>query len=150
MKALGTMMVLALVLLAGTSAVLAAGMDTHIYGLVYVDANGNGVWDAGEAGYDGTLNEYWDEDEETWIREYVGTTVNLHAGDPENAIELTTAALSTELQAYQENGQMLCTVQDYLTDDGPDEDEDLDLNQMAMRPCIGSFGLRPAGEAETV
>ncbi len=147
MKATGALALLSLVLLATTGMAL-AGPDTHIYGMVYVDANLNGVWDEGEEGYGGLWQEYWEDDE--YIEEYVGTSVSFHAGDPDNAITLESAVMTDFSEALEANSQSLCSPQDFLISDGPDEDEDPDFNWSSTRPCVGTFGLRPAGEEGTV
>ena len=122
------------------------GQDTHLYGSVFVDANMNGVWDVGEEGYPGVLKEWWDEDEGLMMKAHIGTTVMLNPGDTDEIVTLTTAG-SRELD---EGEQDLCTYLDQVIEDGPDEDEELDINPGPSRPCNGTFGLRPAGPKEMI
>lgn len=55
------------------SAFAAVQYTSHVTGLVFIDTNQNGVWDAGEEGYGGELQ--WVEDE--GVTRYVGTTVTV-------------------------------------------------------------------------
>ena len=128
-------------LVLGSGATVSAGDDSHIFGLVYIDSNLNGVWDEGEEGYPGKWQEYWDADEEEWVRHYLGTPISFFAGDEENIITLRTAGA----RSLAEGEQDLCHYQDYLTADGLDDDEDMDVNAQPIRPCSGTYGLRPAG-----
>ena len=143
-KLAAVMAALAVITIGFTGAV-AAGSDTHIYGLVFVDSNLNGVWDPGEEGYTGQWQESWADDE--YISEFVGATVSFHAGDPDNPILLASAVPNSTTAAYAENGQDLCTYQDLTLDDGDDADSAPDVNATTSRPCFGTFGLRPAGES---
>lgn len=137
-KAAAAVVLLALMLAMTMGTVLA--QDTHIYGLVFIDSNGNGVWDSGEQGYPGVYREYWDDDEEMQIEEYVGAEVSFFAGNEEEIITLRTAGMTSD-----------CTVQDYVVEtDDEDDDDGLMVNPSPGRPCAGTFGLRPAGEDETV
>ncbi len=148
-KAFKLISILAVVVvtLLGTTAVFAQGdQDTHLYGSVFVDSNMNGVWDPGEEGYIGTWKEWWDEDQGLTIKAYVGTTVTLNPGDPDGAVTLTTAGG----RGLNEGEEDLCTYLDSVIADGPDDDEELDINPSPGRPCNGTFGLRPAGPKEMV
>jgi pimeloyl-ACP methyl ester carboxylesterase len=132
-------------LFVGFGAVVSADSDSQIFGLVYIDSNRNGVWDAGEEGYPGIWQDYWDPDKEEWVQHYLGTPITFSAGDEQNAITLRTAGA----QDLGDDDAM-CHCQDYLTADGPDDDDDMDVNAHPMRPCSGTYGLRPAGEDGTV
>lgn len=145
-KHLRILSLLALVsaLLLGTVSTVLAGDDTYIYGLVFIDSDLDGVWDADEEGYSGEWQEYWEDDE--LIQRYVGTTVTLTAGDEDNPIVLETAGS----RILNEDEVDLCTYQDYLVEDGADEDDAMDVNLSPARPCTGSWGLRPAGDNGTV
>ncbi len=133
------------VTLFGTTMVFAQE-DTHVFGSVFVDANMNGVWDPGEEGYIGEWKEWWDADEGVNMKAYVGTTVTLNPGDTDEIITLTTAGG----RGLNEGEQDLCTYMDRVIADGPDEDEELDINPSPLRPCNGTFGLRPAGPKEMI
>lgn len=128
MKLVSTLTVVAALLLATTGVLLAQGEDdTHLYGLVFVDANGNGMFDAGEQGY-------------------AGATITLNPGDPDEIVTLTSAS-ARELEEHETRA---CSVQDYYGDDGPDEDDEDDVKENPIRPCEGTFGLRPAGPKEMI
>jgi len=139
LRLLSVLAVLAAALL-GTTAVLAQGDDTHIFGTVFIDTNLNGVWDVGEEGYMGEWEEYWDEDDEVFVQHYVGTPVSLNPGDPDDIITLKTAG-ARELEEDEED---LCTYLDWIIGD------DDEVNPAPMRPCNGTFGLRPAGPKEMI
>lgn len=146
-RALKLVSILAVVVvsLVGTTAVFAQGYDdTHLYGLVYVDTNLDGVWQVGEPGYEGMWSEFW-ENEDDFVKKYVGATVELNPGDPDEIITLETAVIR---ELADENECDLCTYQDWIIEDGPDEDDELDVNPSPVRPCCGTFGIRPAGPKE--
>ena len=96
-----------------------------IQGLVFIDDNLNGVWDEGEAGYEGVMQ--WDEDLD--VMRYVGATVTV----------LTPAYEEYEVETLgfrelEENEAVVCTQQDLVMSDG-------DLNPNPVRPCFGTYGL---------
>ncbi len=102
----------------------AADDKVDVQGLVFIDDNENGVWDAGEAGYGGEL--MWLDDEE--VTRYVGATVTV-----------TTSAYdeyTIETAGYREPNEdevEVCTLQDLLVDD--------ELNPDPIRPCSGTWSL---------
>jgi hypothetical protein len=127
-KFVAVLAVVAAMLLTTTGLVLAQGYDdTWLYGLVFVDANGNGVFDVGEQGFE-------------------GATITLNPGDPDETITLQSASA----RALEEHEKLTCTVQDYFGPDGTDDDEDPDVKETPTRPCAGTFGIRPAGPKKMV
>ena len=107
----------------------ASAAKCNVQGLVFIDTNENGVWDAGEAGYGG---EYlWDADEEEM--RYMGAEITV----------ITPAYDEFELESaghreLDENEEDLCCYQDYVVDD--------EINETPRRPCDGTFGLPIAEE----
>ena len=103
---------------------LAAAPD-NVYGLVFVDSDEDGVWDVGEAGYDGELT--WLEDEEVWRN--VGATITIIT-PAYDEYELTSAGAR---DADYDGETALCSYQDTVVDD--------ELNESPIRPCSGTWGL---------
>ncbi|MEZ4518153.1 MAG: hypothetical protein R3C44_15475 [Chloroflexota bacterium] len=122
--------VLMAVLAMTTATTNAARYD--IDGLVFIDDNLNGVWDVGEAGYDGQWQ--WVEDEE--VERYVGATVTvITPAYDEIAIETLPA------RELGEDEEVICTQQDLVMDDD-------EINPNPVRPCTGTWGL-PIHDDET-
>lgn len=97
-------------------------------GLVFVDSNKDGVWQPGEAGYDG---------EWMWVKadkefQYVGATITL-ISPAYDEYELTSAGFAEA----EEAGDMVCTPQDYFADGK--------VNPNPQRPCSGTWALPMAG-----
>ncbi len=115
--------VLAVAILASVGTVV-AGSDTHVYGLVFVDTNLNGVWDPGEQGF-------------------AGATVMLTAGNETKVIDLQSAGT----RALNEGEKDLCSPQDFTM---VDSEGDVQVNPAPDRPCVGTWGLQPAGENKAV
>lgn len=103
-----------------------------VSGLVFIDANENGVWDIGEAGYDGQMALV--EEDDGWMHEeYVGATIKL-TSPAYDEVKVTSAPFKEP----DENGNALCTPQDLGEGD--------DLNENCVRPCVGTWGITQAGD----
>lgn len=118
-----------LLVLIGVSAA-SASEPGYITGLVFIDENEDGVWNAGEPGYGGeyTVRE---DDDENWIWAYYGTEITFTpaGGDPvEDGYMLETAGITEP----DEDGNDLCSAQSY--------EDSLD-NDVPVRPCEGTFGF---------
>lgn len=117
----GLLMMMALVV----SAVgVSAASKSDVQGLVFIDDNLNGVWDEGEAGYDGEW--MWDEDSEAY--RYVGATVTVTTPSYE---EIT--AESAPYREPDEDETIVCTQQDLVVDG--------EINPNPTRPCSGTWGV---------
>ena len=103
---------------------LAAAPD-NVHGLVFVDTDKDGVWDAGEVGYDGVLS--WDEDEEVW--RHVGATVTIITPAYDEYVLESAGARDPDYDGET----ALCSYQDTVVND--------DLNNSPIRPCEGTWGL---------
>jgi hypothetical protein len=122
-------LVLALVLVVPASA---GYTNDHIGGLVYIDANGNGVWDEGEEGYGGYEGVAKEEGE--WVHRYFGANVTFTpiGSGPVDPIVLESAPYR-EMEDHEKDGDT-CTRQDL--------EKSLDNGHYpAQRPCEGSFGM---------
>jgi hypothetical protein len=99
-----------------------------VQGLVFIDDNMNGVWDAGEAGYGGEIQTV--EEDDGWQHDrYVGATVTIYTPAYDDFV--------LESAGYSELGkdeEFLCCHQDAMLDDA-------DVNPNQARPCTGSWGL---------
>lgn len=123
--------VLVLVIMAVANTVSAAD-PAYITGLVYIDENQNGVWDAGESGYEGVY-DVREVGTDRWEWANYGTEVSFTAagGDPEDD---GTTLLTAGLALPDEDGEVeICTTQSY--------EESLDDGTVALRPCEGTFGF---------
>lgn len=89
-----TLVLIAVLVLSMVFAVPVFAEQTHIYGVVFVDANMNGVWDVGEMGMP-------------------NATVEFESAGGETTIELMSAPVSDELNPNDPN------VCDYLNPDAP-------------------------------
>jgi hypothetical protein len=98
-------------------------------GLVFIDSNGDGVWQPGEPGYGGELT--WIEDE--GVLKYVGATVTLISPAYDEFV-LTSAGYV----APEEDETITCTQQDLVIGG--------EINSNPVRPCDGTWGLSHAGE----
>lgn len=111
-----------------------AAQATYITGLVYIDSNENGVWDAGEPGYGG-VQDVRENDEGDWVEEYFGTPISFVAagGDP---VEDGTSLLSagTFIPDEDDDREEFCTSQSL-------EATDVDDLDVPVRPCEGTFGF---------
>lgn len=103
-----------------------------VQGLVFIDDNLNGVWDVGEAGYDGEWQ--WVEDEE--VSRYTGATVTIIT-PAYDEFEVETAPF----REPEEDEETVCTPQDLVLDDD-------EINPNPVRPCSGAWGL-PLSADET-
>ena len=101
-----------------------------VAGLVFIDANENGVWDVGEAGYGGQTQMV--EEDDGWMHEeLVGATIKL-TSPAYDEVKVTSAPYTEP----NEDGTALCTPQDYGDEgDGP-----------KLRPCAGTWGITQAGD----
>jgi hypothetical protein len=103
-----------------------------VSGLVFIDDNENGVWDVNEAGYGGQMQLV--EEDDGWMHEaYVGATIKL-TSPAYDEVKVTSAPYKEP----DEDGNALCTPQDYGTED--------DRNPNPMRPCAGTWGITQAGD----
>jgi hypothetical protein len=103
-----------------------------VLGLVFIDDNLNGVWDVGEAGYDGEWQ--WVEDE--GAARYVGATVTIIT-PAYDEFEVET----NPLREAKEGEEIICTQQDLVLNDD-------EINPNPVRPCSGTWGL-PLSADET-
>jgi hypothetical protein len=104
-------------------------VDNVVPGLVFIDSNGDGVWQPGEAGYGGEA--IWNAEEAT--DEYVGAAITL-ISPAYDEFELTSAGY-----VEPEDGEIYtCTQQDLVIDG--------EINENAVRPCSGTWGLSHAGD----
>ncbi|MBN1315576.1 MAG: hypothetical protein JXA42_08910 [Anaerolineales bacterium] len=108
-----------IILLAAGVGIVSAARTNYVTGLVFIDANQNGVWDAGEQGYGGELQ--WVDSE--GVTRYVGTTVTVMT-PAYDQFELTTAGMNAS-----------------CTDQSLQVDENGNLIESAVRPCAGTFGM---------
>lgn len=108
-----------IVLLTAGVGVASASQPNYVTGLVFIDDNQNGIWDAGEQGYGG--EEQWVAAE--GVTRYVGTTITI----------MTPAYDTYELATAGANST--CTVQNFQVD------ENGNVVQDATRPCAGTFGM---------
>ena len=115
-----------------------AASTAYINGLVYIDENRNGVWDAGEAGYEGVF-ETREVEADVWERAYYGTAVNFvgAGGNPVDGDNI----LSAGMQAADEDGNDLCTSQDL--------EANVEDGAALQRPCAGTFGYIVFADGET-
>lgn len=103
-----------------------------VSGLVFIDDNENGVWEVNEAGYGGQMQLV--EEDDGWMHEeYVGATIKL-TSPAYDEVEVTSAPYKEP----DEDGNALCTPQDYGTED--------DINPNPVRPCAGTWGITRAGD----
>lgn len=108
---------------------LAAAPD-NVYGLVFIDDDGDGVWDVGESGYDGEWT--WLEDEAVWRN--VGATITIITPAYDEYV-LTSAGA----RAVDYDGETaVCSYQDTVVDD--------EMNESPVRPCSGTWGLPGVSE----
>jgi hypothetical protein len=115
--------VLLVALFASAASVNATRHD--VQGLVFMEDNLNGVWDVGEAGYNGEWQ--WIEDDGAF--RFVGATVTI----------LTPAYDEFEVETlgyreFEEGEDVFCTQQDLVMEDG-------ELNSNPVRPCAGTWGI---------
>jgi len=103
-----------------------------VAGLVFIDDNENGVWEVNEAGYGGHM-QLVEEDDGWRHEEYVGATIKL-TSPAYDEVEVTSAPYKEP----DEDGNALCTPQDYGTED--------DRNPNPVRPCAGTWGITQAGD----
>lgn len=103
-----------------------AATPDNVHGLVFIDDNLNGVWDAGEAGYGG---EYLYDNNAEEFR-YVGATITLLSPAYDD-FELESASF----RELGENEEVVCSQQDTIVNDEFVEEE------YQMRPCSGTWGL---------
>jgi len=137
-KKLGTIRLLGLLslllLLALAVGVASAGMShPGVYGgLVYIDANHNGVWDVGEEGYGGEYGVAKENGE--WVWRYRGADVIFTGvgSGPEDPY-ITESLPYREMEDHEKNGD-ICSRQDM----GVMED---DPHYVPVRPCEGTFGM---------
>ena len=108
---------------------LAAAPD-NVYGLVFLDEDGDGVWDVGESGYDGEMT--WLEDEEVWRN--IGATITIITPAYDEYV-LTSAGARA---ADYDGETAVCSYQDTVVDD--------ELNESPVRPCSGTWGLSGVSE----
>ncbi len=98
-------------------------------GLVYIDGNGNGVWDVGEAGYGGQMGY----DAENEVDRYIGATVTFISPAYD---EFTVESMGH--RELDEGETVICSQQDLVFDG--------EIMANPVRPCEGTFGLTHAGE----
>lgn len=124
----------ALLMLFATQTASAAS-TAYINGLVFIDENRNGTWDAGEPGYGGAY-DVREVEAEVWEWAYYGTEVSFTyaGGDPADGDTLMTAGYADD----DEDGNALCTAQD-LDEEG----------SVTYRPCEGTFGYIVFADGET-
>ena len=147
-KITGMATVAAILLLSAVGTVF-AGSNNTVGGLVFIDSNMNGVWDAGEEGYKGEWVEYWEDDE--LIQRYVGATVTLSPDNGATTYTLESAGYVSLTEDEIADGITdVCTYQDLTTADGEDDDTDPDINASPARPCEGTWGFPQAGESGLV
>ncbi len=130
-------LVMTLVAFALTTPASALVKPYVISGVVYLDANENGVWDPGEEGYGGEYGVAKEGDD--WVWRYRGTDVifsPLGSGPDERAgddpVFIAESAPFREMEENEKNGNV-CTRQDF--------EEGLDEGFVARRPCQGTFGM---------
>ncbi|MEM8859468.1 MAG: hypothetical protein AAGD96_14160 [Chloroflexota bacterium] len=113
-----------------------AAPPTYITGLVYIDSNENGVWDAGEPGYGG-MKDVREDDNGDWIEDYYGTPITFVSagGDAvEDGYEIMSSGLIVPDPDDVYEDQELCTAQSL-------EAVEVDELDVATRPCEGTFGF---------
>ena len=108
---------------------LVVDITGFVPGLVFIDDNGNGTWEYGEAGYGG---------ESTWVAKeggarYIGTKVTL-ISPAYDKFELTSAGYTVD----KDGKEVACSPQD-LVYKGK-------VNSNPIRPCRGTWGLPGAGD----
>lgn len=124
---LGAVVMLMLVLVAPASALVDRD---YISGLVYLDANENGVWDAGEEGYAGEYGVAKEGDE--WVWRHRGTTVTFTSVGSGPGAYVVESAPTRDMEDHESDGN-ICTRQDLK--------KALDEGYTAERPCEGTFGM---------
>jgi len=107
------------------SAASASATRHDVQGLVFMDDNLNGVWDVGEAGYDGEWQ--WVDNEEVF--RYVGATVNIYT-PAYDRLEVETMGH----RDLEEGETVMCTQQDMMLDEDT-------VNPNPVRPCAGTWGI---------
>lgn len=110
----------------------AAQSPRYINGLVFIDENRNGVWDAGESGYKGEFSKQ--KENGVWISAYRGTDVTFSLT---NAKEVYTMQ-SAGYRAPNKDGQGACTAQDLQSSIKEGEHDGSKVDP--IRPCAGTFG----------
>jgi hypothetical protein len=124
----GAVVVLLLVLVAPAAALVDRD---YISGLVYLDANENGVWDPGEEGYAGEYGVLKEGDD--WVWRHRGTTVTFTSiGGGPNDPFVVESAPTRDMEDHESDGD-ICTRQDL--------EKSLDEGYTAERPCEGTFGM---------
>ncbi|MBK8985566.1 MAG: hypothetical protein IPM39_05715 [Chloroflexi bacterium] len=107
-----------------------AAEPDSVTGLVFIDKELDGIWDAGEEGYSGVWS--WVEDEEIW--RHVGAIVTITSP----AYDEFVLESSGPREAEYDGESALCSYQDTLVDD--------ELNPSPIRPCVGTWGLPGVSE----
>jgi hypothetical protein len=114
----------------------------HVGGLVYIDANHNGVWDVGEEGYGGEYGVAKEEGD--WVWRHRGATITFTPigsgpGDDDDypfvveSLPHPREDPNDDSYTSLDHGA-LCTLQDMpkLKDDE---------SYVPVRPCLGTFGM---------